>query len=75
MFSLETKKEKFMDMIAIKMNQHDEAIKRLEGRIEETHQDNQLMFKTHSSQSFLIEISFFSLRGWIRYFKNSIMQA
>ena len=37
-----------MDMMLTKMNQQDEATKRLEGRFEQLHQDTQLMFKNHS---------------------------
>ena len=37
-----------MDIMTTKMNQHDEAIKRLEGRFEQMHQDNQVMFRNHA---------------------------
>ena len=38
-----------MDIMATKMDQQDEAIKRLEGRFEQMHQDPQLVLNNHSS--------------------------
>ena len=38
--SWENKMDKFMDIMATKMDQQDETIKRLEGRFEQMHQDN-----------------------------------
>lgn len=54
--SLEGKMDKNMDMILTKMNQQDEATKRLEGKFEQLHQDTQLMFKNHSSSIYNLEV-------------------
>ena len=45
-----------MDVMSIKMNQQDEATKRLENRFEQMYQDNQLMFKNHSSSIHNLEV-------------------
>ena len=53
---LEGKISKFMDIMLTKMNQHDEATKRLEGRSEQLHQYTQLMFRNHSSSFHNLEV-------------------
>ena len=45
-----------MDIMATKMDQHDEAIKRLEGRFEQMRQDTQLVLKNHSSSIHNLEV-------------------
>ena len=45
-----------MDLMTTKMNQQDEATKRLEGRFEHMHQDTQLMFINHSSSIHNLEV-------------------
>ena len=42
--------------MATKMDQQDEAIKRLEGRFEQMHQDTQLVLKNHSSSIHNLEV-------------------
>ena len=45
-----------MDIMATKMDQQDEAIKRLEGIFEQMHQDTQLVLKNHSSYIHNLEV-------------------
>ena len=45
-----------MVLVLTKMNQQDEANKRLEGRFEQLHQDTQLMFRNHSSSIHNLEV-------------------
>ena len=54
--SLESKLDKFMDVMSTKMNQQDETTKRLENRFEQMYQDTQLMFKNHSSSIHNLEV-------------------
>ena len=45
-----------MDILLTKMNQQDEATKRLEGRFKQLHQDTQQMFRNHSSLIHNLEV-------------------
>ena len=65
MYLLESKMENFMDMMAIKMNQQNKATKRLEGRIEQIHHDNQLIFKNHSSLIHTLEVQMGQLANYL----------
>ena len=48
--------DKFMDIVATKMDQQDKVIKKLEGRFEQMHQDTQLVLKNHSSSIHNLEM-------------------
>ena len=45
-----------MELVTEKMNQQDEATKRLEGKFKQFHQDTELMFRNHLSSIHNLEV-------------------